>query len=264
VARAEAGTAANVVEVFSSIQGEGPWVGRSTLFVRLGGCDLRCRWCDSPGTWLPAGEARLERARGSGEFDARANPVPIADLVAACEALELEAHRFVAITGGEPLLQPEAVRALAGALAGRGPRIFLETHGVADAALAQVVDAVDVVSMDWKLASDVRRESDVRSAPAAPFHEAHERFLRTARAGAEVSVKLVVTTASEDAEIDEAARRIADVDPATPVVLQPVTPFGPVRERPSAERMLGLEARLARTLADVRVIPQTHPIWGAR
>jgi len=257
--------AANVVEVFSSIQGEGPWVGASTLFVRLGQCDLRCRWCDSPGTWLPADEARIERGRGSGKFEAMANPLSVPAVVAACEALDLEAHRFVAITGGEPLLQAAAVRALALALGGRGPRIFLETHGLAEAGLREVIDRVDVVSMDWKLASDVRRESDPRHGSAiAPFHEAHERFLRVAHAGADVTVKLVVTPASEDAEIDEAATRIAGVDPGIPVILQPVTPVGAVRERPSAERMLALEARLARRLGDVRVIPQTHPIWGAR
>jgi pyruvate-formate lyase-activating enzyme len=127
-----------------------------------------------------------------------------------------------------------------------------------------VLDAVDVVSMDWKLASDVRREDEPRGAPGAPFHGEHERFLRAAREGAEVVVKLVVTPASEDAELDEALERIAAVDPATPVVLQPVTPVGPVRERPTAERMLALEARFSRRLADVRVVPQTHPIWGAR
>ena len=193
------------------------------------------------------------------------NELPVPTVVAACEALELEAHRFVAITGGEPLLQPAAVRALAGALGGRGPRIFLETHGLAEEGLREVLDTIDVVSMDWKLASDVRRESDPRrGAPIVPFHAAHERFLRTAHGGAEVTVKLVVTPASEDAEIDEAASRIAGVDPMIPTILQPVTPVGPVRERPSAERMLELEARLSRSLGDVRVIPQTHPIWGAR
>ena len=45
---------ANLVEIFSSVQGEGPHVGQSTLFVRFGECDLRCRWCDSPHTWQPA------------------------------------------------------------------------------------------------------------------------------------------------------------------------------------------------------------------
>jgi len=264
MAGASGATSANVVEVFSSIQGEGPWVGQTTLFVRLGGCDLRCAWCDSPGTWRPAARGRLELARGSGAFRMVENPLPIEALVEACEALDLPAHRFVSITGGEPLLQPEAVRQLARALAGRGPRIYLETHGLAEAALAQVIDAVDVVSMDWKLVSEVRRERDRKGAPVAPFHEEHERFLRVARGRAEVYVKIVVTPASTDEELAEAARRIAAVDPEIPLVLQPVTPFGRVGVRPTATRMLALQASLARVLRDVRVIPQTHPIWSAR
>lgn len=257
-------TSTNVVEVFSSIQGEGPWVGARTLFVRFGACDLRCRWCDSPGTWEPAREAQLETAPGTGTFEAAPNPLPLDALVAACEQLDLAAHRFVSLTGGEPLLQPGPVEALARALGARGPRLYLETHGLAEPALARVIDAIDVVSMDWKLASDVRRAADPRQGEIASFHDAHERFLRTAHAGADVYVKVVVTPASRDEELDAMAARIASVDAAIPLVLQPVTPFGRVRERPSAQRMLGLEARMARTLSDVRVIPQTHPVWSAR
>jgi len=113
------------------VQGEGPYVGQSTLFVRFGECDLRCRWCDSPHTWQPARECRIQRRRGEAEHRVVPNPVPIADLVSACEALDLPAHRFVSLTGGEPLLQPAAVAAIARALRGRGPRILLETHGAA-------------------------------------------------------------------------------------------------------------------------------------
>ena len=230
--------------------------------MRLGECDLRCRWCDSPHTWQRATECRIELRRGSGEQRVIPNPVSIPDALAACEALDLAAHRFVSLTGGEPLLQPEAVGALARGLRGRGPRILLETHGLAAEALEQVIDAIDVVSMDWKLASDVRRASDPRHGPVESFHAAHERFLRIARRAPEVVVKLVVTPDSEDREIDEAVARIADVDRELTVVLQPVTPSGPVRAAPSAERLLAIFLRLSRTLPDLRLIPQTHKQVG--
>jgi pyruvate-formate lyase-activating enzyme len=138
----------------------------------------------------------------------------------------------------------------------------LETHGLAEAALARVVDAVDVVSMDWKLASDVRRAGDPARGAVAEFHEPHERFLRTALAAPEVVVKIVVTPASGDEELDEACARIARAAPGAVLVLQPVTPRGAVRERPSPQRLLELAARAGRVCADVRVIPQTHPVYG--
>jgi pyruvate-formate lyase-activating enzyme len=188
--------------------------------------------------------------------------VPLARALAACEARGLREHRFASLTGGEPLLQPEAVRELASALRERGPRVLLETHGLLSEALERVVDCVDVVSMDWKLASDVRRAGE-RRGPAQPFHGEHERFLRVARRAPEVVVKVVVTPASQDEELDEMARRIAGVDASLPVVVQPVTPFGPVKAAPSAARLLALVARLSRTLAHVRLIPQTHRLLGA-
>jgi organic radical activating enzyme len=254
---------ANLVEIFSSVQGEGPHVGESTLFVRFGRCDLRCAWCDSPQTWRPAGSCRIEVARGTGRSETLPNPVPLARALAACEALELSRHRFASLTGGEPLLQPEAVGALGRALRARGPRVLLETHGLLADALASLIDAVDVVSMDWKLASDVRREGEARRAAGEEFHEAHERFLRVARRAPEVVVKVVVTPASRDDELDEMARRIAAVDASVPLVVQPVTPMGSVEAAPSAERLLALAARLERTLERVRLIPQTHKLLGA-
>ena len=255
--------AGNFVELFSSVQGEGPHVGASTLFVRLGVCDLRCRWCDSPHTWRAADVCRIQLARGSSAFREIANPVPVAAIVAAAEALDLTRHAFVSLTGGEPLLQPEVVRALAETLRGRGPRIHLETHGLADEALARVVEVVDVVAMDWKLASDVRREGESFQDPSADFHDEHEAFLRVARRAPEVFVKIVITASSGDDEVLEAARRIARVDPQVLLVLQPVTPRGPVTERPSAAQLLALAAAAEAILPGVRVIPQTHPIYGA-
>jgi len=254
---------ANLVEIFSSVQGEGTYVGTSTLFVRFGGCDLRCGWCDSPHTWKPAEECRLERSPGSGLFRVVANPVPLEDAIAAAEALGLADHRFASLTGGEPLLQPGAVRALAKALRARGPLLHLETHGIATEALEAVIDVVDVVSMDWKLASDVRREGHRARDAEESFHVEHERFLRVAKRAPEVVVKVVVTPASRHTELDEMARRVAGVDPDIPLVIQPVTPCGTTSEAPGAEQLLAWTTRLQAELRDVRLIPQTHKLLGA-
>jgi organic radical activating enzyme len=257
-------SAANLVEIFSSVQGEGPDLGATTLFVRFGGCDLRCRWCDSAHTWQPSSQCRIETARGSGQWQMRPNPLPLDEIVAAARSLDVEAHRFVSLTGGEPLLQPAAVRALAEELRRLGPAIHLETHGLASQALEHVVESVDLVSMDWKLASDVRRASDPPRGAAADFHDVHEGFLEIAKRAPRAVVKLVITPRSQDAEIDEAIERISRVHGGATLVLQPVTPCGGIRERPAAERMLALSERASRRLSDVRVIPQTHTIYGVR
>jgi len=255
--------AANLVEIFSSVQGEGTTVGASTLFVRFGECDLRCRWCDSPHTWKPAKECRLEVERGTGKFAARPNPLTVPEVVAAAEVLQVARHEYVSLTGGEPLLQPVAAREVAIALRALGPQILLETHGIASEGLAALIDTVDVVSMDWKLASDVRRASDPRGAEVEPFDEAHARFLSIARAAPEVNVKLVVTCASSDDEIERAVAHVARLAPEATLIVQPVTPSGPVRDTPSAERLLSLCARIGEELPKVRLIPQTHKSYGA-
>jgi 7-carboxy-7-deazaguanine synthase len=255
---------ANLVEIFSSIQGEGPDVGATTLFVRFSGCDLRCRWCDSKHTWQPAAECRIETARFSGQWRTLSNPLPVEAIVAAARSLDARAHRFVSLTGGEPLLQPAAVQAVARELGRLGPAIHLETHGLATEALEGVIESIDVVSMDWKLASDVRRASDSPRGAAPDFHDAHQAFLEIARRATRTVVKLVVTPRSGDEEIDEAVARIAQVHPGATLVLQPVTPCGGTKRRPTAQRMLALSDRASRRLADVRVIPQTHPIYGVR
>ncbi len=254
---------ANLVEIFSSIQGEGLHVGASTLFVRFGGCDLRCAWCDSPDTWRPAERCRVETAPGTARFESIDNPVALAEVEGWLAALDLEQHHFVSLTGGEPLLQPAAVGALARALGNARPRVFLETHGLAVEAMAQVAADVDVVSMDWKLSSDVRRAADPKRGPVESFHEEHDRFLRAARGAGERIVKVVVSANTEEAELDEVSRRIAAFDASTPLVLQPVTPVGRVRAAPATDRLVSLLRRCERVLEVVRVIPQTHKAYGA-
>lgn len=259
---AAAGQSASLVEVFSSAQGEGPEVGRTSVFVRFGGCDLRCRWCDSPGTWRPVDEARFETAPGSEVFETLVNPIGVDELAARIDAFAPTPRAWISLTGGEPLLQPAAIERLARLLSGCGRRIYLETHGLHVEALERCVDFIDLVSMDWKLASDVRPGPGIAPPSGLDFHDAHAKFLRVARRASSVYVKAVVTPSTRDDEIDAMLERIAGVSPEVPLVLQPVTPSGGVAAMPPPSRLLDCLARAEAVLDDVRLIPQTHPIYG--
>lgn len=258
----DSGRTASLVEVFSSAQGEGPEVGRTTVFVRFGGCDLRCRWCDSPGTWRPVETARFETAPGSEAFETEANPMDVDALADRIDALAPTEKAWISLTGGEPLLQPAAIERLARTLSARGRRLYLETHGLHAAALERCVEVIDLVSMDWKLASDVQPGPGVARPEGLDFHDAHEAFLRVAQRAGSVYVKAVLTPATRDDELDAMLERIARVSTEVPLVLQPVTPTGGVGAMPGPDRLLACLARAEAVLDDVRLIPQTHPIYG--
>ncbi|MDR0907742.1 MAG: 7-carboxy-7-deazaguanine synthase QueE [Rikenellaceae bacterium] len=97
-----------LVEDFYTLQGEGFHTGRAAYFIRLGGCDVGCRWCDAKDTWNP----RVHP------------PVAVAEIVG--RASEYPA-RAVVVTGGEPLMYP--LDELCGELHKRDIEIFLETSG---------------------------------------------------------------------------------------------------------------------------------------
>ena len=132
-------TNSSLVEIFASTQGEGPEVGRATLFVRYGGCDLRCVWCDSPGTWKASPTCRIETSAGAGEFEEHPNPISAESIADVADALAPRPSTWISLTGGEPLLQPTALAAVVDRLSERGQRIYLETHGLHAEALSKVV-----------------------------------------------------------------------------------------------------------------------------
>lgn len=260
---------ANLIEIFSSVQGEGLYLGQPTLFVRFGGCNLRCTWCDTPHSWAVSEKCQVEIESGSGKFELLANPLAVEDVLRVCERIGLARLRFVSLTGGEPLEQPAAVAALTRAFHARSLRVLLETHGLAADALTALVaegaDSIpDVISMDWKLRSDLLDRSPLLQTLAEPLESVQEKFLRIAAKSSEVYIKLIVTAERSLEEVQDACRRIAQVSKSTPLILQPVTPRGVEDARPSARQLLRLLDAALEILGDVRIIPQTHPGLGVR
>jgi organic radical activating enzyme len=93
-------------EIFASLQGEGPSLGRPSTFVRLSRCNLACRWCDTAYTWRFEGDNRPHRDDLA--FDRPTNQVTLDEADVAARIAALAPDRLV-ITGGEPLLQGAAL-----------------------------------------------------------------------------------------------------------------------------------------------------------
>src|SRR5205814_1376079 len=100
------GEAGNVAERFVSFQGEGAHAGGRQLFVRLGGCPLRCRYCDEPESLVPVAECRI---LGPDGMRRRVNPFSPAALDAEVTALAAASPPLhaPAVTGGEPLAEAD-------------------------------------------------------------------------------------------------------------------------------------------------------------
>ncbi|MBE9536465.1 MAG: 7-carboxy-7-deazaguanine synthase QueE [Proteobacteria bacterium] len=240
-------------EIFSSIQGEGPYIGMRQVFVRFLDCNLDCSYCDTENKRAVLRECRIEKEAGIGLFSYLPNPVSIDELEASLTALEGfdGLHHSISITGGEPLLQAEFIRGWLEA-AKKRRAIYLETNGTLPEKLKSLIDKIDIISMDIKLPG---------TGAIAPQWEAHRSFLEIA-AEREVFVKVVVSAATKDGELDHALEIIESVNAAIPLVIQAMTVDGRPDEGLSPRRIFDIQERASRRLKDVRIIPQTHKITG--
>ncbi|WP_287130141.1 7-carboxy-7-deazaguanine synthase QueE [Candidatus Cyanaurora vandensis] len=238
-----------LVEVFSAIQGEGPLVGERQLFIRFGGCDLRCSWCDSPQTHSVTKTARVEQHSGARDFIIIQNPVSVEQLGRWVSLLQKDyPHAHLSLTGGEPLLHHRFLQAF---LPQCPIPAYLETGGHHPKELAAVLPALAWVSMDLKLPSACGEQ---------PLWTEHEESLRLCvDQGVQVYTKWVITGDTDPADLNRAAQLVAGVDPDILVVLQPVTPQnGAIAPTPA--QVLAWQSGLSRRLNRVRVIPQTHKL----
>lgn len=135
-----------ISEIFESIQGEGIYAGERQIFVRFFGCNLSCKFCDTPLSQYSEYEPQ--------------------GLISELRFYQGNYHS-VSFTGGEPLLQKDFLKEVLILLKQEGFRNYLETNGALPEALNEVIEHVDIVAMDFKLPS---------STGAGDFWQAHRDF----------------------------------------------------------------------------------------
>ena len=236
---------ANVIEIFSSVQGEGKYLGCRQIFIRFAGCNLNCAYCDT--NFSRADFCKVETFAGSMIFRGVKNPLDAAQVAEVIKKFsgEVPTHS-VSFTGGEPLLYWQFIGEVASAIKNLGMKIFLETNGTLYKEFEKISDAVDIVSMDIKLPSVVGEN----------LLKIHEKFLLAAQAK-DLYVKIVVADETTQEEFLSAVDLISQVDAEILLILQPVTPVKGVSAA-SAEKILSFQAAALRKIKNVRVIPQTH------
>lgn len=220
-------TKAKITEIFSSIQGEGLYVGQEQTFIRFYGCNLSCKFCDE----------RKKRNFKECTVNEIIDKVIDAGIP------------VVSITGGEPLMQSGFVKEILPLLKEKNLKVYLETNGTFDDKLLDVLEFVDIISMDFKLPSS----TGIRS-----LWQEHTRFLKIA-IEKELFVKSVITPQTSMSDIKTAAYIVSELNEDIPFILQPVSYNNRIR---NIELLPAFFQEVKETLNNVRVIPQVHKIIG--
>ena len=175
-----------ISEIFYSLQGEGFLAGLTSVFIRLAGCPLRCRWCDTKYAW-----------------DESAGPdYGIAEIV---ETIQKWPCRFVVITGGEPMTNPDLPQ-LAQQLKTAGKHITIETAGI-----VFVPDLpCDLMSISPKLSNST--PDDLKLAAIHEDSRLDIAVLRKLIDNYNYQLKFVVDGDADLAEIQQMIETIGKVD----------------------------------------------------
>lgn len=180
-----------ISEIFSSVQGEGRYLGVPSTFIRVSGCNLRCVWCDTPyASWEPEG--------------------PTLALEQIVNQADHYANTHVVLTGGEPMLF-DPIEELVQTLQSRGHFITIETAGTIFRSLTGTF-----MSLSPKPAHSTPPEDTPNG-----WHERHEktRFqpetIRQLIQNHDYQFKFVVKP-EEPGAIEEIQLMLAQIDPAIP------------------------------------------------
>jgi len=175
-----------IIEIFYSLQGEGFLAGVPSVFVRIAGCPLRCRWCDTKYAWSKQAGRRYSTDQ-------------------IVQAVQQWPCRFVVITGGEPMVDPDLPQ-LVGELKAAGKHITIETAGI-----AYIPDMpCDLMSISPKLSNSVPDEAKL-----AAIHRNSKPDLAVLEElidNYNYQLKFVVDSEADLPEIEEILKKLANAD----------------------------------------------------
>lgn len=221
-----------VAEIFRSLQGEGELIGVPHTFIRLAGCNLRCRWCDTKYSWKHSGRKMAET-----------------------EILRTITTKHVCITGGEPLIQD--IYGLSKMLRGKGLFVTIETNCTKfDDRLKGIVN---MFSVSPKLPSSGEKYNKA----------ALKKYLRVCPN--RVTLKFVIKTSGDLEELYKIIKENKEIKgKKIPVVLQPDGYCGLSEYRKRLRQLVekvvfGEKIRKKFSGVNYRVLPQLHRVaWGRK
>lgn len=260
-------------ELFKSQQGEARFAGLPQIFLRFNsGCyspdgkygfqytePIFCRFCDEPqGSGKYRKHCRIETTPNQRDFRVVANPISFDEMAQYILDLGVDDVHSISLTGGEPTAFPDGIRALHNRLKGK-IKFYLETNGIRPFELEEIIDCIDFVVPDIKVASVTGKS----------YMHLHKEFLDVCQKYRKhTTCKAVFSAKMTDQEIDEIIALVqpyfADPDFDFELTLQPVTPYGAIGQSlvPSIDKQFEVQQKFWRAGCPVRVLPQTHKLTG--
>jgi organic radical activating enzyme len=243
--RTENKARARVSEIFTSIEGEGVFIGKKTLFIRLSGCHLKCRWCDT--------KYALSLDSGTDyQID------EIKDLI----IKELRPSTYkVNFTGGEPLLQTEAVIELADFIKKQtNLKTYIESSCFDSELFSKVLPYIDICKIEFKTVVSIVVEDQEYDNLLLNEIKCLELAVESNKA---TYIKIVVTNSTNLESFKNLVYNISKkIKPSDILgfIIQPS--FG--IDQPTVNKLLDTYDIVQPMFPEVRIIPQLHKEIGAR
>ncbi len=218
--------------------------GTKTMFVRMAGCPLKCHWCDTPYA-IP-----LDSGNNYSIDEVK-------KLIS--ESLQPNTYK-VNFTGGEPLVQHEAVIGLANFVRQMGIRTYLESACYDSVRFSKVLPYIDIVKIEFKL-----RDSK------AVDEKNYETLLKNemkclkmaANSGKTTFIKIIITNSSNLKEFTKLVQEVFRIVTPTDIAGFIIQPSYSVDE-PTLEVLFGFYDAVYPIYDQVRIVPQLHKTIGVR